>query len=114
MSYFSIAGLQLELPMQDNLETLEKQTKLVCSRFPWVDMVVFSELAIKGASPVNAETMPGDTEVRLQALARDLGIWLVPGSYYESYQGLVYNSVPIISQMVKWFLDIGKYSIFAV
>lgn len=50
MSYFSIAGMQLALPMQNNLELLEKKTRSTVKRFPWVNMVVYSELALHGAS----------------------------------------------------------------
>lgn len=97
MSYFSIAGLQLALPMQNNLDLLEEKTTQVCLQFPWVNMVVFSELAIHGAGITYSETIPGNTEQRLQALAKKLGIWLIPGSYYEQADGVVYNSVPVIN-----------------
>ncbi len=97
MSYFSIGGLQLELKMQDNLALLERKSRAALKTFPWLNMLVFSELAIRGPGAKHHEPVPGPTEERLQELARDLGIWLIPGSYYEECDGKVYNSVPVIN-----------------
>ncbi|WP_120511019.1 carbon-nitrogen hydrolase family protein [Photobacterium salinisoli] len=97
MSYFAIAGLQLALGQSDNLSRLEAETRLTCQRFPWVDMVIFSELAPFGSHPAFREPMPGPTEERLQALARELEIWLVPGSMYERAGDQVFNTVQVIN-----------------
>ena len=49
MSYLSIAGLQLELGIEDNLSTIEQEIDLVKKRFPWVQMVVLPELCTYGS-----------------------------------------------------------------
>ena len=59
MSKFSIAALQLELTAGDNRDTLETETRRALARFPWVQMVVFAELA-DGAPPVRGPHDPGD------------------------------------------------------
>jgi predicted amidohydrolase len=97
MSKFSIAALQLELTSGDNRDTLESETRRALARFPWVQMVVFAELATFGAGTKFAEPMPGPTEERYRALARELGIWLIPGSYYERCEAQIFNTTPIIN-----------------
>jgi predicted amidohydrolase len=96
MRRFAIAGLQLELTKQDNLDILEHEVRLVKARFPWVDMVVWGELAAFGAGVDDAQPMPGPAEQRLRRMARDSGVWLVPGSLYESVDARVYNTTPVI------------------
>lgn len=89
MSHFSIAGMQLALPMQNNLCLIEQKARATCARFPWVQMLVFSELAAHGASLQHAEPIAGETEQRFKQLAAELGVWIVTGSYYtlvESHQ----------------------------
>jgi len=45
-----------------------------------------------------AETIPGPLTERLCALAKELGIWLVPGSFYEPGEGsAVYNTAIAIA-----------------
>ncbi len=97
MSLFSIAALQLELPCGDNRDSLEKETALVVSRFPWIQMVVFPELCSFGPGVASAETLPGPTETRYQALAKKHGIWLIPGSIYERVGEYVFNTAPVIN-----------------
>ena len=97
MSFFSIAALQVELPYGDNRDRLEKETARVLARFPWVQMVVLPELCSFGPGVSFAETMPGPTETRYQALAKKHGIWLVPGSIYERVGEDVFNTAPVIN-----------------
>ncbi len=97
MSNFAIAGLQLSLAPTDNLDLVIKKTRKTLARFPWVQMVVASELAICGAVPGQAETLPSRTEERLCTLAKELGIWFIPGSLYEKRGGKVYNTTPVIN-----------------
>jgi predicted amidohydrolase len=95
MRRFAIAGLQLELSKKDNLDQLETEISSVKARFPWIDMVVCGELAAFGAGVDDAQPMPGPAEQRLRKVARDSGIWLVPGSLYESDGARVFNTTPV-------------------
>lgn len=97
MSKISIAGLQLALPYGDNREAIEREVAATMKRFPWVDMVMLAELAAFGPESRYAEAMPGDSERRFQALARQHGIWLIPGSSYELRDGRVFNTTPVIN-----------------
>jgi len=101
MTHFAIAGLQLELASNDNLDLVIKKTRTTLTRFPWVQMVVVSELAIFGAALSAAESLPSRAENRLCALANELGIWLVPGSLYEKADGKIYNTAPVINPAGK-------------
>ena len=64
-------------------------------------MVLFSELAPLGPRHHNAEPLPGPTETRLTELARETGLWLIPGSLFERVDGpdgsVVYNTMPVIN-----------------
>jgi len=97
MSRFSIAALQVAWPVADNRDRLEKETANVLARFPWVQMVVFPELCSFGHGLSLAESMPGPTESRYQALARKHGVWLIPGSLYERAGADIFNTAPIIN-----------------
>lgn len=97
MSLFSIAALQVDLPYGDNRDRLEKETARVLARFPWVQMVVFPELCSFGPGLSFAETMPGPTESRYQALAKKHDVWLVPGSIYERVGEQIFNTAVVIS-----------------
>ena len=44
MAHLSMAVLQLELGIEDNLSIIEEEIDLVMKRFPWVQMVVLPEL----------------------------------------------------------------------
>lgn len=96
MSLLSIAAIQLDAAADGNLDRFEREVRAIAKRFPWVMMVTISELAINGASLDNAEAAGGPTERRLQALARETGMWLVPGSLYERRDGKIYNTTPVI------------------
>jgi predicted amidohydrolase len=96
MRKIAIAGLQLDGPNGDNLDRVEAEIAGIVRRFPWVDMVVASELNVCGTDPAAAEPRPGPREERLRAIARRHEIWLVPGSMFEATADRVYNTVPVI------------------
>jgi len=97
MTHFAVAGLQLELPNQDNVDYLCSEVEIAVRRFPWLDMVVLGELASFGPDPAAAQPMPGQAEEAYCSLARQLGLWLVPGSLYERAGGVIYNTAPVIN-----------------
>lgn len=97
MSYFAIAGLQLALGSKDNLSEISQAIRAVTQRFPWIQMVVFGELASKGVDLSLAEPVNGPLEQHYCHLARELGIWIVPGSYYEKSADKIYNTTPVIN-----------------
>lgn len=80
-----------------NVPTMEQRLATLMAVYPWVEMVVFSELAAHGPLTVHAEPMPGPTENAFCEMARKYNIWLLPGSMYEQRDGKIYNTTPIIN-----------------
>ncbi|XOV81261.1 MAG: carbon-nitrogen hydrolase family protein [Aestuariibacter sp.] len=97
MSHMGIAGLQLELTAQNNLAFICGEIARVKRRFPWVEMFVVGELACHGFDLNKAENAGGETEQTFCTLAEKLGVWIIPGSYYEKHQDKVFNTTPVIN-----------------
>jgi len=100
---FGVAGVQMNVSaFEDNVERMGGYLRHIRGRFPWVRMVLFSELAALGPQHDKAEPLPGPTEARLCALARETGLWLIPGSLFEKASnpngdGVLYNTTPVIN-----------------
>ncbi len=97
MSHLSIAGLQLELGVADNLSIIEQEINQVKKRFPWIQMVVLPELCIYGGNMQMAVQLPGEVENCLREAARKNGIWLIPGSIHERRGEDLFNTAPVIN-----------------
>jgi len=98
MSRIAVAGMQLALDARGgNLARVRERLAYTMHLFPWVDMVVLSELAICGPNPATAEPLPGPTEEELADTARHHQIWLVTGSLFEKRGGKIYNTASVIS-----------------
>ncbi|MFJ1255192.1 carbon-nitrogen hydrolase family protein [Cupriavidus sp. CuC1] len=97
MKRFAVAGIQMPVSaFEENITQMHRYLAHVRHRFPWVDMVLFSELAAFGPSPAKAEEMPGAAEARLCEMAAKYGLWLIPGSLFERRDGAIYNTSPVI------------------
>jgi predicted amidohydrolase len=98
MDTFGVAGVQMAVSaFNDNVERMGAYMTHIRTRFPWVRMVLFSELCPLGASHDKAEALPGATEARLCEIAKRSGLWLIPGSMLErTLDGKLYNTSPII------------------
>ena len=94
---FGIAALQLKLDEADNLELLLQKIQRTKLRYPWVKMVVLSELALRGVGAQHARELPSPEEEAFCRTARELGIWLIPGSMYEKCGSAVFNTTPVIN-----------------
>jgi predicted amidohydrolase len=68
----------------------------VAKRFPWVRMVLLGELCGFGANTSHAQCLPGGAEEFLRNVARESGLWLIPGSMYECDGDTVFNTTPVI------------------
>ena len=97
MSHLSIAGLQLDLGIADNLSAIEQEIKQVKKRFPWIQMVVLPELCIYGGNMQMAVQLPGEVENCLREAAKENGIWLIPGSIHERRGEDIFNTAPVIN-----------------
>ncbi|MEW6981281.1 carbon-nitrogen hydrolase family protein [Colwelliaceae bacterium 6471] len=97
MSHFSIAGLQLALPSGDNLDVIAAEIVKTKQRFPWLNMIVLSELSSYGPDKKYAESLPGHAENYYCQLAKENQIWLIPGSLFEEVDGKIFNTTSVIN-----------------
>jgi predicted amidohydrolase len=97
MKPFSIAGVQMRSSASvSNVEAMKLKLDILMNIYPWVDMVMFSELCAYGPLTANAQPVPGEFEQEMCAMAAKHGIWLLPGSIFEKKDGLIYNTATVI------------------
>lgn len=65
--------------------------------YPWVQMVVVSELATFGGFTGHAQPLPSPAEDSYREFAARHGIWLIPGSFFEKSGEVIYNTAPVIN-----------------
>ncbi|WP_411815908.1 carbon-nitrogen hydrolase family protein [Hyphococcus sp. DH-69] len=97
MATFGIAAIQTAGRKNGNFDLVEREVRSAAKRFPWIDLVTLGELVIHGADTAFAEAPEGPTEQRCAALAKELGIWFQPGSYYEKRDGEIFNVAPVFN-----------------
>lgn len=107
MTPFSIAGIQMAVSAtQSNVEAMKHRINIAMSRFSWIDMILFSELAPYGPLTHNhPENLEADIKI-FQELAKHHKIWLIPGSMFERRDGKTYNTSVVINPQGE---IIGKY-----
>jgi len=95
---FAIAGIQMPVPaLHDNVPAMIHKIDVAMARFPWAQMVLFSELAACGPVPKHPVALPSPAEHALQAAAAKYGIWLVTGSMWElGPNGEHFNTASVI------------------
>jgi predicted amidohydrolase len=107
MRQIGIAGVQMQLNPDDNIGAMKARLAGLLRVFPWVELVLFSELAPFGSSKRFASPLPNSAEEQFQEMAHEHGIWLVPGSMYErAGQGdavdqPIYNTASVINPQGK-------------
>ena len=85
--------------IQRNLDTLSAHVKTIKTYSPWVQLICAPELIIPGIAPIKqvAQTIPGEITTYCSDLAKEHGVYLVPGSIYEKAEGGIYNTAPVFS-----------------
>ncbi len=97
MTPFAIAGVQMRVSAtSENLTEMRRKLDTLMHRYPWVQMVLFSELCAFGPSPSNAQSLPGPAEEAFCEMAARHGIWLIPGSLFERSGERIFNTAPVI------------------
>ncbi|MEM7696371.1 MAG: carbon-nitrogen hydrolase family protein [Pseudomonadota bacterium] len=99
MTPFAIAGIQMHVAaLHDNVEGMRHRLDVALARFPWTQMVLFSELAPSGPLSRFAQPFPNHATQQFQEDARRHGIWLIPGSMFEKAEdGRIYNTAVVIN-----------------
>lgn len=96
MTPFGIAAIQMYLAHGSNLDAMRQRLDLAMHLYPWVRMVLFSELCCFGPLLQHAQPLPGTAEELFQEMAARHRIWLLNGSMYERRDGAIYNTTSII------------------
>lgn len=97
MRHFRIAGLQLPVMGEDNLQFIAAEIAATKRRFPWIDMVVLPELCAFGPKTRHAQHSGGPAEQAFCRIAREQGVWLIPGSLFLTAGSEIYNTAPVIN-----------------
>jgi len=99
MTPFAIAGVQMYVnALHPNTDGMLHRLDILMARFPWTQMVLFSELAPFGPLPKFAQPFHNDSLRQFQEAARKHNIWLIPGSMFERAEdGKIYNTSAVIN-----------------
>lgn len=104
---FAIGGIQMHVSaIHSNVEVMKQKLDVMMSVYPWVQMVVFSELCAFGPLKYNAVPTPNKYEEEFKAMAKKHGIWLIPGSMFTSREEGVYNTAMVINPQGEL---VGRY-----
>ena len=100
MTPFAIAGVQMYVnALQPNVDGMIQRIDILMARFPWTQMVLFSELAPYG--PLDKFTQAPQNEAldKFCAAAIKHRIWLIPGSMFltDPTDGRIYNTSVVIN-----------------
>lgn len=107
MSKFAIAGIQMHIGAQNNLTEMRKRLAILMHLYPWVEMVLFSELAANGPGLHAAQEAGGEFDQAFAEMACQFEVWLQPGSYFEKRAGRIYNAAPVFDPQGE---EVARYS----
>lgn len=106
-----VAGVQMSVIPWNFQATFKKMSAYahqIASGVPWVDLIIFHELAAHGAmqfdtppadiyAELYSQTVPGAATEQFCNLARHTKRWLVPGTFYEREGDKLFNTAVVIS-----------------
>lgn len=108
MTPFSIAGIQMYVSgAHSNVQQMKHKLEVLMAVYPWVQMVIFSELCAYGPLTYYAKEFPNDTEEEFRELAMKYKIWLVPGTMFQKKEDKIYNTASVISPQGE---VVGRYN----
>lgn len=106
MKNFSIAGVQMRVSgAHSNLPMMKYKLDVLMGIYPWVQMVVFSELCTRGPLTAFATNIE-DFDKEFGDMARKHKVWLLPGSVFERVEDKVYNTASVYNPEGK---VVGRY-----
>ncbi|MEZ5778061.1 MAG: carbon-nitrogen hydrolase family protein [Paracoccaceae bacterium] len=99
MTPFAIAGIQMHVAaLQSNADAMLHRLDILMARFPWTQMVLFSELAPYGPLPRYAQPFENEALDGFRHAARKHHVWLIPGSMFEKTEdGHIFNTSVVIN-----------------
>ncbi len=99
MTPFAIAGVQMHVTaLHSNVESMIHKIDVLMARFPWTQMVLFSELSPYGPLSKFALPLYNEAIEQFRAAAVKHNIWLIPGSMFEKTEaGEIFNTSTVIN-----------------
>ncbi|WP_099826422.1 carbon-nitrogen hydrolase family protein [Oceaniglobus indicus] len=99
MTPFAIAGVQMHVhALHPNVDGMIQRLDILMARFPWTQMVLFSELAPFGPLDKFSQLPENETLDRFCAAARKHRVWLIPGSMFMTApDGQIFNTSVVIN-----------------
>lgn len=108
MTPFSIAGVQMHVSAShSNVAMMKHKIDVLTSIYPWVQMVVFSELCALGPLTMHAQSFPNEIENEFREIAVKHGIWLIPGTMFQKTEDRIYNTATVINPAGE---VVGRYN----
>lgn len=89
-----------------NIELMKHKIEVMTSVYPWIQMIVLSELCAHGPLTHHAKEFPNEDERIFQDLAKKHGIWLIPGSMFQKKGEHIYNTASVINPQGE---VVGRY-----
>ncbi|HRV80955.1 MAG TPA: carbon-nitrogen hydrolase family protein, partial [Planctomycetota bacterium] len=97
MKPFSIAGIQMPVAASDgNVALMKHKLDVLMTVYPWVQMVMYSELCAFGPLSYYSQAFPNHVEQQFQELAKKYNIWLIPGTMFQTRDEQIYNTASVI------------------
>ena len=96
MAKTNICSLQLDLSDSDNFEKISLEVDKVLSEGEQTHMIVLSELAVTGVRPDKEKSLLTFLPL-FSDLAKKYDTWLIPGTFHEFEDDVIYNTCPVIN-----------------
>ena len=96
MAKINICSLQLDLKNSDNFEKVSLEINKVLSEDEKIHMIVLSELAVSGVRPDKEKSLSTFLPL-FSDLAKKYDTWLIPGTFHEFEDDVIYNTCPVIN-----------------
>jgi len=96
MPPLKISCFQLSLAETDNLDKTTNNIDTFFLKNQSTDLIVLSELAITGVNPDRKKSLDKFLPI-LKDLAKQYDTWLIPGTFHEFEDDVIYNTCPVIN-----------------
>ncbi len=100
MAKINICSLQLNLKDSDNFEKISSEVDKVLLEGEQTHMIVLSELAVSGVKPDKEKSLLTFLPL-FSNLAKRYDTWLIPGTFHEFEDDVIYNTCPVINNEGK-------------
>lgn len=82
---------------KSNIEMMKHKIELTVAVYPWVDMIMFSELCAYGPLTNYSQIDTAESERVFCDLAKQHSVWIVPGSMYQTRSQEIFNMAVAIN-----------------